>query len=301
MKWLELSVQAPREFVEPLASVFLRYGHAGVAVEEPGGFNPDEGEGPPEHGRVRVMTYLPIGPTTRSREGGIDVAVKLIAQLGPVSALHRREVDEVEWQHAWREHFHTLRVASRIVIVPTWRSYSNSPGDVVIELDPGMAFGTGHHPTTVMCLEALEELVSPGCSVLDVGCGSGILAIAAARLGASEVLCIDVDPMAVAAAAENAARNGVADTVSVTRGTLPSAAVKPGGYDVVVCNISSVVIGELAGELADSARPGGIIVASGIIAEKMDAVSPRLVEAGLALDGKATEGDWVTLRLSRRC
>ena len=176
-KWLELSVQAPREFVEPLTSLFLKYGHAGVAVEEPGGFNPDEGESPPDSGHVRVMTYLPVGPTTRSREDGIDVGVRLMAQLGPVSKLQRREVDETEWQDSWREHFHTLHVGSRTVIVPTWRSYDPEEGDVVIELDPGMAFGTGHHPTTTMCLVALEELVKPGCSVLDLGCGSGILSI----------------------------------------------------------------------------------------------------------------------------
>ena len=227
-KWLELSVQAPREFVEPLTSLFLKYGHAGVAVEEPGGFNPDEGESPPDSGHVRVMTYLPVGPTTRSREGSIDVGVRLMAQLGPVSKLHSREVDEAEWQYTWREHFHTLHVGSRTVIVPTWRSYTPSPGDVVIELDPGMAFGTGHHPTTTMCLAALEELVSPGCSVLDLGCGSGILSIAAAKLGASEVLGLDIDPTAVETAAANVKQNGVDAVVTVDEGTLPYASLRPG-------------------------------------------------------------------------
>ena len=298
MRWLELSVQTPREFVEPLTSIFLKYGHAGVAVEEPGGFNPDEGEQPPESKKVRVMTYLPLDPTTQSRASSIDVGVKLIAQLGPVSPLHRREVDEVEWESAWKKHFHTLRVASRIVIVPTWREYSPSPGDVVIELDPGMAFGTGHHPTTVMCLAALEELVSPGCSVLDVGCGSGILSIAAAKLGAREVLAIDIDPVAVETAAQNVEQND-AEAVSVAQGTLPFTAMRPGGYDVVAVNISSVVIGGLADELAGAARPGGTVLASGMLAERLGPLSARLEQAGLSLDRKTIQDDWGTLRLSK--
>ena len=298
-KWLELSVQAPREFVEPLSSLFLKYGHAGVAVEEPGGFNPDEGETQPDSGRVRVMTYLPVGPTTRSREGSIDVGVRLMAQLGPVSMLQSREVDEAEWQDAWREHFHTLHVGARTVIVPTWRSYTPRQGDVVIVLDPGMAFGTGHHPTTTMCLAALEELVYPGCSVLDLGCGSGILSIAAARLGASEVLALDIDATAVETAAANARQNSVGAVVTVKEGTLPHASLRPGGYDVVVANISSKVILDLAIDLARVAKAGATVVASGLLEQSLGAVSARLEAAGLLLDRTEADGDWVALRVVR--
>ena len=298
-KWLELSVQAPREFVEPLTSLFLKYGHAGVAVEEPGGFNPDEGESPPDSGHVRVVTYLPVGPTTRSREGSIDVGVRLMAQLGPVSMLQSRDVDEADWQNAWREHFHILHVGSRTVIVPTWRSYSPSPGDVVIELDPGMAFGTGHHPTTTMCLAALEELVSPGCSVLDLGCGSGILSIAAARLGASDVLALDIDATAAETAAANVRQNGVDAVVTVGEGTLPHLSLRPGGYDIVVANISSTVIGDLASSIARAARHGGTVVASGVLDQSRGPVVERLEEAGLSLEGVEVDGDWVAMRLVR--
>ena len=298
-KWLELSVQAPREFVEPLTSLFLKYGHAGVAVEEPGGFNPDEGESPPDSGHVRVVTYLPVGPTTRSREGSIDVGVRLMAQLGPVSMLQSRDVDEADWQNAWREHFHILHVGSRTVIVPTWRSYSPSPGDVVIELDPGMAFGTGHHPTTTMCLAALEELVSPGCSVLDLGCGSGILSIAAARLGASDVLALDIDATAAETAAANVRQNGVDAVVTVGEGTLPHLSLRPGGYDIVVANISSTVIGDLAFSIARAARHEGTVVASGVLDHAKGPVVERLEEAGLSVEGVEVDGDWVALRLVR--
>ena len=298
-KWLELSVHAPREFVEPLTSLFLKYGHAGVAVEEPGGFNPDEGESPPDSGHVRVVTYLPVGPTTRSREGSIDVGVRLMAQLGPVSMLQSRDVDEADWQNAWREHFHILHVGSRTVIVPTWRSYSPSPGDVVIELDPGMAFGTGHHPTTTMCLAALEELVSPGCSVLDLGCGSGILSIAAARLGASDVLALDIDATAAETAAANVRQNGVDAVVTVGEGTLPHVSLRPGGYDIVVANISSTVIGDLAFSIARAARHEGTVVASGVLDHAKGPVVERLEEAGLSVEGVEVDGDWVALRLVR--
>ena len=298
-KWLELSVHAPREFVEPLTSLFLKYGHAGVAVEEPGGFNPDEGESPPDSGHVRVVTYLPVGPTTRSREGSIDVGVRLMAQLGPVSMLQSRDVDEADWQNAWREHFHILHVGSRTVIVPTWRSYSPSPGDVVIELDPGMAFGTGHHPTTTMCLAALEELVSPGCSVLDLGCGSGILSIAAARLGASDVLALDIDATAAETAAANVRQNGVDAVVTVGEGTLPHVSLRPGGYDIVVANISSTVIGDLASSIARAAKHEGTVVASGVLDHAKGPVVERLEEAGLSVEGVEVDGDWVALRLVR--
>lgn len=296
-RWLELSVRAPREFVEPLTSLFLKYGHAGVAVEEPGGFNPDEGESPPDTGHVRVMTYLPVGPTTKSREGSIDVGVRLMAQLGPVSRLRSREVDESDWQDAWREHFHVLRVGSRTVIVPTWRSYEPAEEDVVIELDPGMAFGTGHHPTTTMCLAALEELVEPGCSVMDLGCGSGILSIASAKLGASEVLALDIDATAVETATANVRQNGVGAVVAVDEGTLPHPSLRPGGYDIVVANISSTVIGDLAPSIARATGPGGAVVASGVLEQARGQVVERLNEAGLSLDRVDVDGDWVALRL----
>jgi len=299
LNWLELSVRAPREFVEPLTSLFLKYGHGGVAVEEPGGFNPDEGESPPDTGHVRVMTCLPVGPTTKSREGSIDVGVRLMAQLGPVSMLRSREVDEAEWQDSWREHFHTLHVGSRTVIVPTWRSYEPSQGEVIIELDPGMAFGTGHHPTTTMCLAALEETVEPASSVLDLGCGSGILSIAAARLGASHVLALDIDTTAVDTAAANIRQNGVASAVKVDEGTLPYPSLRPGGYDVVVANISSTVISSLAGSIARAARPGGRVVASGILDQARGPVVQRLEEAGLHMERVDVDGDWVALRLVR--
>ncbi len=188
MHWVELSVESPPEFVESLSQVFMQYGHGGVAIDEDGGgYSPDEGETPPVADRVIVKTYMPLDSSTDDRYHRIDVSVRLIAQIGELSALHVRVVDEEEWQRAWKEHFYVLRIGKRTVIVPSWRDYEANESDVVIGLDPGMAFGTGHHPTTRMCLELLEEFVRPGVDVMDVGCGSGILSIAAAKLGAGSV------------------------------------------------------------------------------------------------------------------
>ena len=183
--------------------------------------------------------------------------------------------------------------------MPTWRSYEPAEGDVVIELDPGMAFGTGHHPTTTMCLSALEELVEPGCSVLDLGCGSGILSIAAAKLGASDVLALDIDGIAVETATANVRQNGVDAAVKVDEGTLPYPSLKPGGYDIVVANISSTVIGGLAPSIARASVRGGAVVASGVLDEARGQVAGRLRAAGLSLDRVDADGDWVALRLVR--
>ena len=294
-RWLELSVDTPREFVEPLSHVFYRYGHGGVAVEVRGGFNPDEGELPAARGTVTVKTYLPIDPTTEARRSGIDVGVKLVAYLCPISPLRERILEEEDWRRAWRRHFHVLHLGKRIVVVPTWRHYQPRDSEVVIGLDPGMAFGTGHHPTTRMCLEVLEELSKPGMKVLDVGCGSGILAIAAAKLGAASVLGLEIDDVAARDATSNVLRNGVARAVTVLAGTLPRPEVGADSFDIAIANIAAKVVSELSGELVAAVRHGGSIIASGILLDKQATVERSLRAAGAVIERVVTDGDWVTL------
>lgn len=295
MKWLELSVSAPPEFVEPLSHIFYRYGHGGVALEQEGGFNPDEGETPSETAWVTLKTYLPINESTDERRNLIDVGVRLVAHVGPVTELVARTVDEDEWQNSWKDHFHVLRVGRRLVVKPTWREYDPQPDDVVIVLDPGMAFGTGHHPTTRSCLEALERLVAPGASVLDFGCGSGILSIAASKLGASSVLGIEADSSAVRVAKGNARENGVEHNVRVVEGTLPRPEARAGEFDVAVANISAKVVSEAAGELVRAVKRGGYVIASGIIADNRATVESAMADAGATLAEAVVDGDWVTL------
>ena len=295
MKWVELSVDTPREFVEPLSSVFYRYGHGGVAVEEPGGFNPDEGESPASTGWVTVKTYLPLDSTVDERRGYIDLGVRLVAGISPISPLRQTVLEEAQWEKAWKEHLHVLHVGKRTVIVPTWRDYDPRDGDVVIELDPGMAFGTGHHPTTGMCLALLEELVRPGIDVLDVGCGSGILSISAVKMGARSVFGLDIDPVAASVAEANVRNNGVASKITIGEGTLPHPKVKAASYDLAVANISATVVSDLAGELFRAVTPGGVLIASGLVRERSAAVSEQLQSAGARVRSVRTEGDWVTL------
>lgn len=292
--WLELSVEAPPEFVEPLSQVFLRYGNGGVVVEELDGYLPDEGELPGQR-RATIRTYMPLDGSAAARRGRIDVAVRLVAGLAPVSELAERVLPETEWRDAWKKHFRPLRIGRRVVVRPTWSADKPLECEATIWLDPGMAFGTGHHPTTRMCVEQIERTMTPGARVLDVGCGSGVLSIAAALLGASDALGIDIDPTAVEVAEENGRKNGVQSRLTFAAGSLPGPNVSPRSFDLTVANISAKVVSELASELVATLRPGGVLIASGVLVENSDRVRQALSDAGAAITDMVTEDGWVTL------
>ena len=294
-KWIEVSIESPPEFVEPLSHIFLKYGHGGVAVEQVAEYSPDEGEQPPIPEYVTLKTYIPRDPTAARRQSQIDLGVRLVAYMADLSPLKTRELDEEEWQNSWKEHFDVLHVGRRTVIKPTWRDYESTSDDVVIALDPGMAFGTGHHPTTRMCLELLEEHVAPGMTVLDLGCGSGILSIAAAKLGAARVAAMEIDSVAVAAAHENIRENGLNERVQVLEGTLPHPDVAPATFDLAVANISAKVVSELAVELLRAVRPKGTLIASGILLERKEEVEEVLASAGAVIRHTKVDGDWIAL------
>lgn len=293
--WVELSVETPPEFVEPLTQVFTEHGEGGVAIELPAGHNPDEGESAPDPDRVTVRTYVPHDRRLEQRYSRIDTAVRLVAHVGDISELRVRVVEEQEWADAWKEHFHVLRIGERAVIVPTWRDYEPLGDDVVISIDPGMAFGTGHHPTTRMCMELLEQYIEPGCRVLDLGCGSGILSILAAKLGASEVLGLEIDSTAAAVAASNVEMNGVQDTVKIQEATLPYPHAPLGNYDLLVANVSAKVITDLAEHIVDVVRSGGRSIFSGILDRQRAGVVERMGELGVTFDNGSTDEDWEAL------
>ena len=297
-EWLELSIETPPEYVEPLTEIFHRYGEGGVAIEQPGGFNPDEGESPPTPDRVVVKTYLPDDPTTHHRRSQIDVGVRLVAHLAPLTELRERRVSQSEWQNSWKEFFHVLRVGERIVICPTWREYEAKPDEAIIHLDPGMAFGTGHHPTTRMCLEFIEQTMTPGDRVLDLGCGSGILSIAAVKLGAARAVGFEIDPVAVKAGRANIALNGADSAIELVHGTLPSPKAPARFFDYVVANISALVVTDLAGQLVECIAPGGRLLVSGVLEKHIDGVTNALTAEGATIERQEIDGDWVALLAS---
>lgn len=315
--WLELSVTAQPEAVEAISEVMSRHTTGGVAIEEPYDLA-DDGQVPiPIPGApVTVRAYVPADAGGEEARRRIEEGMWHLRQIGfgEISDVAVRTLAEEDWATAWKEHFQVTRLGRRTVIKPTWRAYEPQPGDVVVELDPGMAFGTGLHPTTRNCVLALEDALRPGDRVLDVGSGSGILSLAALKLGAASVLALDVSSVAVEATEANARANGVADRIEVRLATLEGAAGEPfaplppdvrvlgaevGRYDVVVANIIARVIGQIAPALVRATRPGGWLIASGIIAERRHEAEEPLKAAGLVDVRDYVEGDWVTL-LGRR-
>ena len=281
MKWLEFCQQVPPEFVEPVSYLFHRYGR-GTAIEEMPGCE-----------LVTLRAYLPA--SSRWRRAHIEVGIRLIGKVGPLPDLQVRETEEGAWEEAWKNHFTLLRVGRRVVIKPSWGEYEPAPGDALIELDPGMAFGTGHHPTTCTCLEALEELAFSGARVLDLGTGSGILGIAALRLGARKLVALDVDPVAVRVARANFRANGFRREVRLARGSLPHRLVEEEGFDIALANINAYIVKEKTPRLAATLRPGGFLVASGILDREADDVKETLEAHHLHVTKTLRQGDWATL------
>ncbi len=287
MEWLEVSVQTGSEAAEAVAEVLARFAPRGVAIKAG-----PEGIG---FGPVTVCAYLPAGVNLPQTRRKVEEALWHLGQLLPIPDPIFRPVAETDWAEAWKEHLRVLHIGQRVVVRPSWLSYLPQEGELVIELDPGMAFGTGLHPTTQMCLMALEEHVRPGTRLLDLGTGSGILAIAGAKLGAASVLALDDDPQAVAVARQNVRRNDVADRVRVVEGSLAQA---DGSFDLVLVNILAKVIVEMAGQgLGERLSPGGLLAAAGLVADQEEEVQAALRQAGLVVSGRRQMDDWVGLEV----
>jgi ribosomal protein L11 methyltransferase len=304
--WVELSVEADVEAVEAVSEILGRVAPGGTSVE-PAFELVDEGLGArvdPNRPSI-VRAHLRADDPAEVERALAEVATALghlqAFGLRPIGDLTTRVIREADWAEAWKAHFPVLRVGRRIVIRPTWLTYEAASDDVVVALDPGMAFGTGLHPTTRLCLAALERVADrglvSGARTLDVGCGSGILAIAAAQLGASSVLGVDTDPIAVEATEANAASNGLNHQIVTRRGSLPSGAPP---FDVVLANLIAGLLVALAGELAAEVQPGGVLVASGIYVDREADVREAFAGAGLDVRDRAAEGDWVALEAVRR-
>ena len=305
MRWLELTVEAHPEAIESVSELLSQHTSGGVAIEEPIELF-DEGQ------EYRVVTgkpvlmhaYLPIDGKEEEARQRIAEGLWHFSSLGShfVGELTTRTVNEEDWANAWKDYFHVTHIGQRLVIRPSWREYTPKPHEVMLTLDPGMAFGTGLHPTTRMCLEQVEQRVHAGMKVLDVGTGSGILAIAAAKLGAESVYAIDNSSVAVESTLANAEMNGLSERIQVVLGVLDAAEASrmAGEYDFVIANIIAHVIGSIAPQLAQVVSPTGLLVVSGIIeARRHDAEDP-LLAAGLELVEQVMIDDWMALVLRRR-
>jgi ribosomal protein L11 methyltransferase len=310
--WVELAVAADIEAVEAVSEILTRYAPGGTSVE-PGFRLTDEGLGATVDTAkpAIVRAYLP-GRDPATVEAAISDAATALGHLQafglrPIGELRTRLVQEADWAEAWKSHFPVLRIGRRMVIRPTWREHAALPGDVVLSLDPGMAFGTGLHPTTRLCLAALETLADEGyltrgrgadgtARVIDVGCGSGILAIAAASLGAGDLLGVDTDPIAVESTLANSRLNGHQDRLRVRQGSVPSG---EGPFDIVLANLIASLLVMLAEPLRDELAPGGRILASGIFRDREGDVRTAFEAAGMTVTRRWAEEDWVALEATR--
>ncbi len=291
--WLEISVEVAGIDSE-LAADLLRQACPGGVVIAPA-FRLDsaidsyvvDGDAP-----ALVRGYLPASNQT----GRIRHSLRLVFSMAPLQTAPRwhrsRPVHEESWRDSWKKHFGILRIGRALVVKPSWVRYVRKGGETVIEIDPGMAFGTGQHQTTAMCLRSLEELVRPGMSVLDLGCGSGILSIAAAKLGATDVLALDLDPLAVKAARENAVANGVTHIVESREGTLSDKASTHDTFDIIAANISGLTLERLAPALASELSPTGVLIASGFLEDAVTGLSKAFTDAGLQVRRIDDDGVW---------
>jgi ribosomal protein L11 methyltransferase len=271
-----------------VSELFNRYSRGGAVIEhrlvDGLGAHDDIDE-------MRVKAYIPAQDVRLKRQ--IEEALWHLGQLYPIPDPEFTVLGEADWAEAWKAHYGVVRVGTGTVIVPAWQAYDPAPDELVVVLDPGMAFGTGTHPTTRLCLAVLEDLHVAGKRVLDLGTGSGILSIAAAKRGAASVHAVDTDPIAVAAARENVAANDVADIVCVKAGSLAEA---QGTYDLVLVNILySVIVELLERGLAEALRPEGIIVASGIIDDQETDIVAACQAHSIEVTARRRERDWLAL------
>jgi ribosomal protein L11 methyltransferase len=305
MKWAEISIQTTHEATEAVADIFHGLGASGVVIEDPELVNSYKRSGTwdycdiPEAEDASVVTvkaYLPMDDQLDDKLRLFEQRVNDLARhdIDKGSGLIRlREVREEDWANAWKTYYHPIRVGERLVVKPSWQEYPAAAGDVVIELDPGMAFGTGTHHTTAMCLALLEEAMRPGDTVFDVGTGSGILAVAAAKLEAGAVRAVDNDPLAVRIAGENVAANGVAAKVSVSEGDLLTGL--SGQADLIIANIIADVIIRMAPSVPQRLKDGGLFLAGGVIADRLGDVTDAILTAGLEVEKVLEEGGWATI------
>ena len=316
MNWLEVSLVVNGELAEAVADVLARFAYSGVMMEQGVKYNDEEDAGTPT-GPITVRAYVEMDDQIEEKRQKLEEALYYLGRIQLLPAAAYRQIADQNWMEAWKQHYKPILIGQRLVIVPAWMD-SPEPHRIAIKIDPGMAFGTGTHPTTQLCLELMEKffddkpwtidndpssIVHRPSSVIDVGCGSGILSIAAIKLGAKQTLGVDIDAGSIQNARENARANGVGDELILAVGSVEE--IRRGQFTferapLVLANILAPVIVRLfdAG-LADLVEKNGAIILSGILQEQQS----RVFEAGQAKGLRMTErrqmGDWVALSMSK--
>ena len=301
MNWLEIAVHVPHEGIDMVSNIFDELGAGGVVIEDPALISKyidaniwDHYEFPPEvlnQPMPIVKAYLPEGPALVEKLAELQTRLANLP-LPAVPCFDQKGVKEEDWATAWMKYYKPVEIGNRLAVKPSWEDYTAKEGRIVLELDPGMAFGCGNHPTTTMCMEFLEGIISGGEQVADVGTGTGILAIASAKLGAGKVFGVDLDEVAVKVARENVALNRVQDQVEVLHGNLLDKVTQP--VDIVIANIVANVIIILAPDVRRILKPGGYFITSGIIQFRAEEVKEKLEQTGFKVLERKEHGEWVS-------
>ncbi|MED4603658.1 50S ribosomal protein L11 methyltransferase [Paenibacillus validus] len=320
MRWHEITVYTTEEAIEMISNFIHELGAGGVSIEESGTLNKprDTSLGQwyelplndiPE-GRAVIKGYFAEGSDTEAILQELKQSVTQLAEFDIDTGEPTYEwklVDDEDWANAWKQYFKPLRITDRLTIKPTWEEYEPQAEEIILELDPGMAFGTGTHATTALCLKTIEQVVKEGDDVIDVGTGSGILAIAAAKLGAKHVLALDLDPVAVSSATENVHLNGLDDRITVKLSDLlqvinehraageSTALGVQLPVQVVVANILAEIILMFVQDVYEALASGGSYIVSGVIKSKQDMVQDALTSAGFHVTEVNEDQDWVVL------
>jgi len=309
-KWVEITVLTSHEAVEAVSAIFYDAGTAGVAIEDPSDIinstiNPKSWDYIDEKllvggEEVKVKGYFPCNDEMDYAISYIKSSVGKLEDYGLDKGKGEvivKMVKEEDWAFTWKQYYKPFRIGDNIVIKPTWEDYDSKPGDILVELDPGMAFGTGTHETTRMCIELLQKYVNKGCTVYDIGCGSGILSIVSSKLGAGRVVGVDLDEVAVRASRENV-EISKADNVEIMHGNLFD--VVKGSADVIVANIIADVIINICETTRAFLNPGGIFISSGIIKDRAEDVEKALKNNGYNILQVKKDGEWVAFASSVR-
>jgi len=304
VEWLEVAVTAEPEYQDEVSQVLLDLGVQGLEIVDPDAFRQvldenkyldyaDDGLIDSYGDKVIIKAYFSADRNAEELKGRLDKEFRGTIGIVPEYTLSIR--DDSEWKDNWKNYYKTFRISERVVIKPTWENYSQTGSEAVVELEPGMAFGTGTHETTRMCAEYLDELVKGNEKVLDLGCGTGILGIIAAKLGADEVTCVDIDEAAYKTCLENVRKNNVSDKVRVFCGELKD--IETRQYDIIVANIIADVILALLPEFRKYCGSRTEILLSGIIADRREEVLKAVREHGYRFVDEKKEGEWVAIHI----